>query len=85
MLNSLVKMKRNFSIRGLEVGGMIPFPVHIILYPVLKINSKLLGKNVKRLVKEVFVIRGPEMGEIIPFPVCIFSFPVLKTNFELLG
>ena len=92
-------------IRGLEagkiipflVGEIIPFPVGMIPFPVLKINSELLGSNEKYFVKEVFwdqmkifckrtfLIRGLEVGEIIPFPVWIIPFPVLKINFETLG
>ena len=36
------------------MGEIIPFPVWIILFPVLKINFELLGSNEKHFVKEVF-------------------------------
>ena len=36
------------------MGEIIPFPVWIILFPVLKINFELLGSNGKHFVKEVF-------------------------------
>ena len=46
--------KRRFFIRGMEVGEIIPFPVWIISFPVLKIDFEPLGSNVKHFVKEVF-------------------------------
>ena len=36
------------------MGEIIPFPVGIISFPVLKINFETLGTNEKHLVKEVF-------------------------------
>ena len=33
---------------------LIPFPLQIIPFPVLKINVEALGSNEKRSVKEVF-------------------------------
>ena len=37
------------------MGKIIPFPVWIIPFPVLKINLELLGSNDKCFVKEVFL------------------------------
>ena len=51
------------------MGEIIPFPVWIILFSVLKINFETLGTNEKHFIKEVFLIRDLEVGEIIPFPV----------------
>ena len=59
------------------MGKIIPFPVWIILFPVLKINFEFLGRYGEDVVKD-FLIRGLEVSEIIPFPV-------LKINFKLLG
>ena len=39
------------------MGEIIPFLVRIILFPILKINFELLGKNGKPLEKDVFVQR----------------------------
>ena len=36
------------------MGEIIPVPVWIIPFPVLKINFELLGKNKNHFVKEVF-------------------------------
>ena len=36
------------------MGEIIPFPVRIILFPVLKINFGPIGSNEKHFVKEVF-------------------------------
>ena len=37
-----------------QMGEIIPFPVWIIPFPVLKINFELLGTNVQDFVKEIF-------------------------------
>ena len=67
------------------MGKIIPFPVWIIPFTVLKINFELLGSIKKHSVKQGFFIRDLEVGEIIPFPVWIIPFPVLKINFENFG
>ena len=46
--------KSCFSIRGLEVGEIIPNPVRLIQFPVLKIDFEPLGSNEKYFGKEVF-------------------------------
>ena len=38
----------------MEVREIIPFPLWIVPFPVLKINFEPLGSNVKHFVKEVF-------------------------------
>ena len=42
--NEKKNCRRIFYIRGLEVGEIIPFPVRIILFPVLKIHFNSLEK-----------------------------------------
>ena len=37
------------------MGEIIPFPVWIIPFPVLKINYEPLGTNGRHIVKEVFL------------------------------
>ena len=46
-------VKEVFLIRGLEVGEIIPFPVWIIPFPVLKTKFETLGTNEKYFIKEV--------------------------------
>ena len=46
--------KSCFLIRGPELGEIIPFPVWIIPFPILKINSEFLGLNEKHFVKDIF-------------------------------
>ena len=41
-------------IRGQEIGEIIPFPVWIIPFPVLKPSFKVVDKIKKHFVKEVF-------------------------------
>ena len=67
------------------MGDIIPFPVWIIPFTVLKINLEPLGTYEKHCIKLSFSIRGLKVGEIILFPVWIIPFPVLKINFEPLG
>ena len=43
--------KISFLIRCLEVGDIIPFPVWIIPFSILKINFESLGTNEKHFVK----------------------------------
>ena len=49
VLNSLVNIRimkqKNFFIRGLEVGKIIPFTVGKMIFHVLKVNIELLIKN----------------------------------------
>ena len=47
-------VKEVFFIRSLEVGEIIPFPVWLIPFPVLKIDFELMGSNEKHFEKEVF-------------------------------
>ena len=63
------------------MGEIIPFPVWMIQFPVLKINFEPFGSYEKHFVKDFFDQRF-EVGKIIPFPVRIRPFPVLKINFE---
>ena len=65
-----------FFDQTLRVVKIIPFPVWIIPYPVLKIKFEPLGPN-ENSMKKKFLIRVLEVGEIIPFPVWIISYPVL--------
>ena len=60
------------------MGVIIPFPVWIIPFPVLKTNFGFIGRYGKYVKREVLFITGLEVGVMIPFPI-------LKTNFELLG
>ena len=46
--------ENKFLIRGRGVGKIIPFPVWIIPFPILKINSEFFGLNEKHFVEEVF-------------------------------
>ena len=46
--------KRSCLIRGLEVGEIIPLPVWMIPFPILKIIFEPLGTYEKPFVKEVF-------------------------------
>ena len=64
------------------MGEIIPFPVWIIPFPVLKMHFILLGKKCETSCKRSFLIEGPELGEIIPFPVWMIPLPF---NYELLG
>ena len=41
---------------------MIPFPVWIIQFPVLKINFEFLGNNEEYFVKEVFFLGGLQVA-----------------------
>ena len=65
------------------MGEIIPFLVRIILFPILKINFELLGKNGKPLEKDVFVQRpGSGRNNSISWSNhYIFCF---GNNFELL-
>ena len=47
--------KRSFLIKGLEVGEIIPFPVWIIAFPVLKIDFEPLRSNEKHCAKGFFL------------------------------
>ena len=69
-------------IGGEEAGEIIPFPVWIIQFPVLKTISGILGSNKKN--KKSFSFKCEEIGYIIPFPVWIIPFPVSKMVFELI-
>ena len=46
--------KKNSLIRGLEVGEIIPFPVWMISFPVLKTNLEPFVSNKKHFIKEIF-------------------------------
>ena len=87
ILISLVKMKKKLVEEVFfyerPVGEIISFPVWIILFPVLKINFKLLAKNMKHLVKDFFWLEAWKWKSI-PFPVWIISFSVLKINLKSL-
>ena len=62
------------------MGEIIPFPVGIIPFPVLKMHFILLGIKRETSCKRCFLIRDPEVGEKIPFPVGINPFPGLKIS-----
>ena len=52
---------------------IVPFPVWIKPFPVLKINLKLIGKNEKHFIEEVFYQRpGSGLDD---------SFPNIKNQF----
>ena len=55
---------------------IIPFPVLMILFPVLKRNAELLEENEKHFVEEVIWSEGLEVQGIIPFHVWMIPFPV---------
>ena len=46
--------ERSFFIRGQEVGEIIPFPICMILFTVLKTNFEFCGIYGEDVIKEVF-------------------------------